>query len=235
MSKELTASKIKRMTLAEAVAVYLDESHASAWRKRGAAMLQSSSLGRIRLTKLGKADLQKWCDRRLDSVCVETVQNELRLVRFAYETARRIYGLSLPSNPALEVKLAEKGRKLSRLELEALCVALERAPIMKALVIVAAETGLSRGALTSAQWRDIELDQHVIHLRQRSAGPIVRSVPLSDAAVSAMRPLAKEGRRVFPVPVANIRVLWKRACRRSKLRHVRFFEARHVLPYEGRE
>lgn len=234
MRNEPSTSELKRLTVAAAIDHYLCKSDAPEWRKRGAALIKASPLGRIRVAKLSTSDLQKWSDRRLDQVCVATVQNDLRIVRLSYEAVRRTYGLSLPANPALEVELAEKDRKLTRGELAALRAALEKAPIMKALVTVAAETGLPRGALTSAQWRDVELDRSVIHIRQRSTGPIVRSVPLSDAAVEAMRSLAKTSPRVFPLSVANIRLLWERACRRTKLRHVRFFEARHVLDYEGR-
>lgn len=46
--------------------------------------------------------------------------------------------------------------------------------------------------------------------------------------------ILKTGPKVFSMPVVNIRVFWERACRRTKLRHVRFYEARHVLQYEGR-
>lgn len=235
MSTTLPASKAKRLTVAGAISHYLTESDAPDWRKRGATLIQGSSLGRILVARLSTADLQKWCERRLDHVCVATVQNDLRIVRLSYEAVRRAYGLTLPPNPALDVELSEKDRKLTRAELRALGEALVKVPAMRALVTVAAETGLPRGALTSAQWRDVELDRAVLHLRDRSGGPVVRSVPLNDAAVEAMRSLAKTGPRVFSVPVSNIRLLWERACRRTKLKHVRFYEARHVLQYEGRQ
>lgn len=223
------------ITLAVAVGHYVSKVGDQPWKRKGATTIQGSPIGDLKLSRLTTRALREWCESRLDHVCLASVQNELRMIRLAYEAARDDFGLKLPpANPAIGIVLNEKDRKLTHAELERLSEALADKPIVRALVIVAAATGLSRGALSGLQWRDVELDHAVVHLRDRSEGKIVRSVLLSPQAVEVLMTLDHTSRRVFPIPVERVKWAWMAACRRVGVKGLRFFDARHVLQYEGR-
>lgn len=230
-----TTKRKKQITLSEAIAHFVTKDDARLTTKGSATLIQGSSLGRVKLHHLKTSAIRAWAERRLEFVRLARVMQDLRLIRFAYEAARHDFGLTLPDNPAMGFTLNERRRHLTAAELSRICQALEDEPALRAMVIVAAETGLSRGALSNLQWRDVDLDAATASLRDRSAGPIVREVSLSPTAIEALEPLSRRSHRAFPVRVDRVRWSWMAACRRAGVKDVKFYEARHVLQYEGRQ
>jgi len=221
------------MTLVEAIDVYLSQNASTSMQKAAGRAIRESPLGTTRLNRLTSKALWDWCERRLAHVSASTVHTELRVIRRSYEAARPVTALDLGANPALGIAFTDKARKLSADELGRLHGALADTPIVQALVTVAVETGLPRGALLSLLWADIELDQEVAHVRERGAGPIVRSVPLNFSAVAALRSLDRSHKRVFPIQGERVGWAWRTASRRAGLVGIRFTEGRHVLRREA--
>lgn len=90
-------------------------------------------------------------------------------------------------------------------------VAVELGPRLGAMVVFAAETGLRPGELAALEWRDIDRDQGVVHVKRVIAGGRVkepktersrRRVPLTARAVVALDSLPRriDTRLVFPSP-----------------------------------
>ena len=63
-----------------------------------------------------------------------------------------------------------------------------RIACMKALIIVAGDSGMRRGELLGLQWRDVALDRRIASLSLTKNGS-ARQVPLTSRAVEAIRSL----------------------------------------------
>lgn len=222
-----------KMSLADAIEYFLRKGTSSVWRQKSSITIGRSKLGKTKLTRLTRRSIQLWCDVRGNEVCAATVQNDLRLIRLSIEHVRRDLGLPTSDNPAMGVHVSDKNKVITVAQLEALSAALQENPIVRVMIIMAADTGLTRAALSNLQWRDVDFEHGTVHLRAWSSGPIVRTVALSPAAVQALRSLPRTGHRVFATSVDSVKWAWQAACRRVGLKGVRYWEARHVLNYEG--
>ena len=223
----------RSVSLADAVDYYLAH-HASSWeRKLGGRTVREAPIGAIKLHRLTTKAIQTWLSGRLDRVTAGTAKNDLTVIRRAIEIARRDLDVPLRFNPALGVEVDDRDRRLSPEELEGLYTALEDNPLVQALVIVAVETGLSRGVLLELQWRDVDVDQAVVYVRDGPGGPRAMIVHLSDSAVATLMALGRRQTRVFPIQVDRLRWDWEAATRRAGVKGVKFHERRHVLKREG--
>jgi len=219
----------KSVSLGDAVDFYLAH-HASVWeRKLGGRMVREAPIGATKLHRLTTKAIQTWLNSRMDRVSAGTAKNDLTLIRRAIEIARRDLNAPLRFNPALGVEVDDTARRLSPEEMESLHAALEDKPLVQALIIVAVETGLSRGVLLELQWRDVDLDQAVAYVREKPGGPRARMVHLGDSALAALTALGRSHTRVFPIQVDRLRWAWDAATRRAGVKGIRFHERRHVL------
>ena len=222
-----------QLTLADAIANFLRKPRSVG--SRGACSIQRSSLGEVRLVSLSRRAVRLWCEQRLRRVKLSTVMVDLRVIRQSIELARRELGVKLDDNPAMGIELNEHDRRLSDDEVARLHEALEGWPLIQPMVIVAVETGLSRGAVSALQWRDVDLEQAILHVRHRADGPVVREVSLSPLAVETLRGVPHRGYRVFLVAVGQLEWMWTVVSRNAGLFGVKFWEPQHVLRREKAE
>lgn len=63
---------------------------------------------------------------------------------------------------------------------------------------VLADTGMRKGELLALRWDDVDLDARVLLVRQGKTDNARRAIPLTDAAVEALRSLPRRDARVCP-------------------------------------
>jgi integrase len=101
---------------------------------------------------------------------------------------------------------------------------------MKALLIVAADSGMRRGELLGLRWSDVALDRGIASLTHTKNGS-ARQVPLTVRAVAALRSLQADGStsedRVFPMSAGALEQAWRRLCERAGVSGLRFHDLRH--------
>src|SRR5262249_11272987 len=155
----------------------------------------------------------------LGVVKADTVRRELAIVHHCLRLAVEEWGITMPSNPADQIKLPPPGRarerRTTQAELEKLLACtVGRAAWLRAMIILAIETGMRRGELLSIKWSDIELESRTVRLtRTKNGHP--RTVPLSSTALDLLRNTARLGDTVFPVAADAFRLAWERLKRRA--------------------
>lgn len=232
--QESTALSPFTMTLDEALERYGREVSAN---KRGA-QVEAYRLGTIRkapiaaltLAEVTSKAIADYRNDRMAVVGASSVRSELSLLRRTIETARREWGVQLPTNPVGLVTLPPPGpardRRLRDGELEGLLSGLEGNRTVQALVEFAIETAMRRGELLALKWRDVQLAQGVVHIPMSKNGK-GRHVPLTDRAIEVLEGLAAPEERVFPLDIHALRWAWTQACSRAEIRDLRFHDLRH--------
>jgi len=165
------------------------------------------------------ADLAAWRDARRKEVAASTLRNELSLLSSTYETARLEWGYTMLTNPCKGIrrpKLPEgRSRRLSDDELCRI-VAASNSAALKALIPLAVETSCRRGELMALTWRDVDLGNWVIRLRETKNGTS-RTVAISPKAMAILKALPRGPGRVFDQTPHSLTVAWTRACKRARV------------------
>jgi site-specific recombinase XerD len=199
--------------------------------------------GRKYLAEITRADVEAYVRQRTAAGCAAgTLNRELSCLKNLLRKAVE-WGL-LETNPARDVsKLREPPGKLEFLseeETDRLIVACHE-PLDR-IVTVALKTGLRRGELFALEWRDVDFDRGLIHVRQSKNGDD-RHVPMSAKAREALVAQQKRGRRlvegkmspfVFPAADGGPRKTFRNgledAIKRAKIgRHIRPHDLRHTF------
>lgn len=191
-------------------------------------VLANSRLAAISLDKLRVVDIVEFRNWRLKTVKANTVRNDINTLSAAIEWARSELQLGV-DNPAAQVKKPSPGRgRDRRLQVgEEKALLAECSPAMRALVLVALETGMRLGELCALDWLHVDLEKRTARLLDTKNGD-GRGVPLSTAAVSAIKslPKAKAG-PVFGVAARSATVMFSRTCKRAGIEGLRFHDLRH--------
>jgi integrase len=85
---------------------------------------------------------------------------------------------------------------------------------------------MRRGELLSIQWRDVDLSNRTVRIRQTKNGH-ERTIPLTTKAVSVLRDLPSRSDRLLPVSGNTARLAWERLKRRAGISDLRFHDLRH--------
>ncbi len=102
-----------------------------------------------------------------------------------------------------------------------------------AMIVIALDTGMRRGEITSQCWEDIDFSQKIISVtHSKTPGGELREIPLTVR----LHALLMEHRRPNgPViefegqPVRIVKTAWRTALKNAKIRHVRFHDLRHTF------
>lgn len=94
-------------------------------------------------------------------------------------------------------------------------------------------TGCRRGELFKMKWDDIDLDRKLLTLQAPKGGKI-ETIPLSDAALSAIEDLARKSEYVFPgregAMLTDFKGPWERVRKEAKIpASFRFHGLRHLF------
>ena len=190
----------RKLTLADALTRYEQEitptkRGAAQERVRIAAWKSHALAGRAIATIRGH-EIAAYRNERLEAgLSPNTVRLELAVLSHLYSVARAEWGFESLANPvrAIEKPAVAARARRRRLEGDEEQRLLEAAPRVASwlapAIRLAIETAMRRGELASLEWSEVDVHRNVAHLSLTKNGD-ARDVPLSDAAVTALRELA---------------------------------------------
>ena len=247
-------SEAERTTLAEVLSRYVTEvlpEKRSRQQVQSVAGIVSNHLGVYSLAALSPAVIAKYRDARLKTgLSGQTVLHELSLISRVLNMAMKEWGIPLPVNPVLQIKMpslpAARNRRLVDDEEERLLAACGEAgnAWLRPVVIFAIETAMRAGEMLETrelnkenglrekktiglQWSDVDLKRRTAHLPRTKNGE-ARTVPLSSRAVTVLEALPRNlDGRVFGTIYDTLHQSYVRACRRSGISNLRFHDLRH--------
>lgn len=185
-------------------------------------------------------DFANWRDSRLDQVSPGTVIRELNIWHAIIETARREWGIHLPSNPVSLVRrprpdsardrrldpAKDESGKTEEQRLLASCDD-DTSKWLGPMVRLAIHTGMRQGELLALRWDDIDLQKCAAVLRDTKNGEM-RVVPLSSAARKVLEGLPRSiGGQAFPIDQNILKMRFRRACKRAGIEGLTFHDLRH--------
>lgn len=208
--------------------------------KRGAASDESrlktldAHFGVYKLASITSTAVAKFRDERLNAIGPQSVIHEINLLNRVLKAATLDWGIALPGGlPTAQVRKPTKprgrDRRVSQDELNAILEHSESAELAT-IICLAVETAMRRGELATLTWSNIDLKKCVAHL-PKTKTDTPRSVPLSKAAVAALKQLPRnigEG-KVFRLQAESVSQAFERACEphRANLINIRFHDLRH--------
>jgi len=165
-------------------------------------------------------------------VSVATVNRELSCLRCLF--GRAIEWEYLKENPVKKIKFEkENNRRVRFLEKDELKRLLDVSkPVLKAVILLAVNTGMRRDEIRTLKWRDIDIQRGIITLRTTKNGE-TRRVPLNSTAKEVLLGLSKhpEGPYVFYKKDGTTfcnRQAFETALRRADIQDFRFHDLRHT-------
>lgn len=208
--------------------------------KRGAASDESrlktldAHFGVYKLASITSTAVAKFRDERLKAIGPQSVIHEINLLNRVLKAATLDWGIALPGGlPTAQVRKPTKprgrDRRVSQDELNAILKHSESAELAT-IICLAVETAMRRGELVTLTWSNIDLKKCIAHL-PKTKTDTPRSVPLSKAAVAALKQLPRnigEG-KIFRLQAESISQAFERACepQRANLINIRFHDLRH--------
>ncbi len=203
--------------------------------KRVLAMMRHP-LATLSLAEINAGVIEDYIESRLTTVSGSTVNRELSILSRALRRARKRH--LLPHDPMADVDRPKNSpnrtRRLDPDERRRLDAALRRCrnPLFRTFVTLARESGMRRGELLGIEWRQVNLKQRVIGLRDaQTKNGQGRQVPLSRRATAALRGLRRltgSGTYVFEGLTVNaVKLAWKRLRMRARLEDFRLHDLRH--------
>lgn len=177
--------------------------------------------------------IEKFKVQRLSGpIAPGTVNRELAFLNTMFKKA--VEWNDLDSSPMQNVRNLRvpphKDRILTRTEIiRLLSVANSH---LKPVLIVALNTGMRMGEILKLEWENVYLMKRRIHVEDSKSGRS-RDIPMNDLVVEALSVRSQDTKYVFPSPKTNeslksVKSSFKRACRKAKIKGLRFHDLRHT-------
>lgn len=191
-------------------------------------------LASLPLSRLTPADFRELSNAMLkDSYKNDTVRLELVMLRHLFNYARTEWKWVMLDNPLEKFALPSPGeprdRRLSADEETRLEAALMqcRNPWIRPFVHFAVETAMRQGEMLAITWRDVDLQQRHIKLKDSKSGP--RFVPLTQRALAILQELPRVAgeERAFPITEDKLKNAWKKEKKRAGITDFREHDLRH--------
>lgn len=189
--------------------------------------------GNYRLAGLTSTLVSKFRDERLKIVGAQSVIHEINLLNRVLKTATMDWGIALPGGlPTAQVRKPAKprgrDRRVSAVEIDKI-LHFTQSSELSVIIVLAVETGMRRSELASLVWEHVSLERQTVHL-PKTKTDVPRTVPLSMAAVTALRTLSfKTAGRVFSIEAESMSQAFERACasHRANIADIHFHDLRH--------
>ena len=190
-------------------------------RKKGATeetykikKLAKMNIAKFSLAKLTPTKIAKFRDQLCNDLSASSVNKYLTFISTSINHARREWGLYLPVNPVEGVKRMKEpeasDERVEKHEYELLIKNAERSKLkcLKALIILAYETGARRGELLKLTHKDVNFKRKIAHLRDTKNG-MNRWIGLSPIALVTLQSLSTgfDG-RFFPTHKEQFKFYW---------------------------
>jgi integrase len=197
-------------------------------------------------SKIHKADLQAWRDRRLEQVSGASVNREMNLVSAIFNHAIREWGVGMV-NPVKGVRRPAKAesrrRRVADSEVEALKeyfgFDLAKPPrrgygsskdSVMWIFLLALETGMRLGEICGTRWGNVHVEERYIRVpKELAKNGYARNVPLTKYACKIIEALPRgEGDGlVFPPSSEVVGALFRKGCKNLGLVNLHFHDTRH--------
>ncbi|WP_105404041.1 site-specific integrase [Neorhizobium sp. T7_12] len=174
-------------------------------------------------------------DIRLRTVLPCTVKRELAMLQHAFDIAMKEWSIPLRSNPIKSVSKPGGANKRDRRVRKGELIPLFRAAKqckrdgMRALILLAIETGMRQGELLAAKWSHIDLAARRWLIPVTKNGES-RTIPLTRRCVRTLRILKKSAGtadRIFDLTREAVKCSWRRVIERSQIEDLNFHDLRH--------
>jgi integrase len=104
---------------------------------------------------------------------------------------------------------------------------------LRPMIVIALDTGMRRGEITSQRWEDVDFSQRIISVtHSKTPGGELREIPLTQRLCEFLGERRKSGGLVIEFhghPVRIIKRTWQTALKNAGIRHVRFRDLRHTF------
>ncbi len=192
-------------------------------------------LGNVYLHDISALDLEKFKSEKIrEGLTNTTVNHYLKILKRLFNIAMD-WGYA-EDNPVKRVKLySEKDTQKERIltreeEIRLLEVASDH---IRPILIVALNSGMRRGEILKLVWNRISLERRQIQVVNTKSGRN-RIIPINDVLFEVLNELEKKSEYAFPNPdtgrpYKTIRRSFENACRRAKIKGLRFHDLRHTF------
>jgi len=177
--------------------------------------------------------IEKFKAQRLSgSIAPGTVNRELAFLNTMFKKA--VEWDDLDSSPMEKVRNLRvpphKDRILTRAEITRLLGVSNSH--LKPVLIIALNTAMRMGEILKLEWENVYLMKRQIHVGDSKSGRS-RDIPMNDLVVEALSVLSQDTKYVFPSPktdesLKSVKSSFKRACRKAKIKGLRFHDLRHT-------
>ncbi len=102
---------------------------------------------------------------------------------------------------------------------------------LHAMILIALDTGMRRGEITSQRWEDVDFSQKILSVtHSKTAGGESREIPLTERLYQFLTERRKQNGLLIEFqrqPVRIIKTAWRTALKNAGIRHIRFHDLRH--------
>jgi len=231
----LDVAKSRQTTFEAVVSAYMDwalVNKRSADRDERSIRTLARWFGDKKLHQITPLALERYKRERSQEVSRSTVNRELACLKHIFSKAV-VWDLA-DDNPVKKVKLFKEPpgrvRFLSLEEIRRLLAA--STPHLRPIIMVALLTGMRKGEILRLQWKDLDFERGLIHVRNSKNGED-RRVAMSREVEAILGGLPRTQAGVFThpdgSPVANIKTCFENAVQRAQLEDFSFHDLRHTF------
>lgn len=227
----------QRLTLSQALEKYCTDVTCTkkSWKQETVRLRkwQCHFLSERALPEIRGADLATYRDARLaEGIGANTVRLELALISHLYEVAIKDWGLETLVNPVKKIRKPKlprgRDRRLYPGEEESLLAYCIQSGDLQlhTLIVLAIETAMRRGEITSLTWQQIHLDKRMVFLADTKNGES-RQVPLSVRAFEYLQNLGEREGRLLKRHPDLFSTGFNRACKACGISGLTLHDLRH--------
>lgn len=184
------------------------------------------------LQGIGPEDIERYKAKRGAEVSAATINREVSFLKTLFNKA--VEWGRLEMSPALKVKkLREPNYKERILTQDEAGILLDMAsPQVKPVLVLALNTGMRRGEILGLRWENIDFHKGFIFIEDSKNGRS-RNVPMNGLVFGTLKKLPRRSEFVFfnaetRSHIKDVKTAFKGACRRSKIKGLRFHDLRHT-------
>lgn len=192
-----------------------------------------SDIPALRITKALADEFRKARRAANPAIKDATVNRDLSVLRHILYWA--VDEQILAQNPLARLKMAPERRirrQILSLAEEDKLLAAAKAHI-HTMILIALDTGMRRGEITSQRWEDVDFSQKIISVtHSKTPGGESREIPLTERLSALLMEHPKPAGLIIEFNRQAVRIVkrtWKTALKNAGIRHVRFHDLRHTF------
>ncbi len=187
----------------------------------------------LRITKSLADEFRKARHTRNQAIKDATINRDLSVLRHILYWA--VDEQLLAANPLARMKMARERRtrrQVLGVAEEALLLGVAK-DHLRAMVMIALDTGMRRGEITGQKWEDVDFSQKSLFVtRSKTPEGESREIPLTERLFTFLLEHRKPEGLVIDFqghPVRIVKRSWGTALKNATLRHMRFHDLRHTF------